>query len=109
MIHFKEKEVERTYFSVIMSWVYTGYKNDSVTQATDNLRSAIEYIENDKSDLYFDEIITSGLCSIASGNYTYTVTRPYLIIRRNYWDDMFKSEYEKNLYKKRTNLIISKV
>lgn len=109
MIHFKNKEVERTYFSVIMTWVYTGYKNDSVSHASDNLRAAIEYIENNKSDLYFDEIISSGVGSIASGNYTDTVIRPYLIIRRNYWDDMFKSEHEKNLYKRRTNLTIPKL
>lgn len=106
MINFKKKPVERTYFSVIMSWVYSGYRNDSVSEASDNLRKAIEYIENNKSDLYFDEIVTSGVGSISSGNYTDTVIRPYLIIRRNYWNDMFKSEYDKNLYKKRINLII---
>lgn len=106
MINFKKKDVERTYFSVIMSWVYTGYKYDSVSDATNNLRKAIEYIENNKSDLYFDEIISSGLGSIASGNYTDTVIRPYLIVRRNYWDDMFKTEHEKNIYKQRINLTI---
>jgi len=89
-----------------MSWVYTGYKYDSVSDATNNLRKAIEYIENNKSDLYFDEIISSGLGSIASGNYTDTIIRPYLIVRRNYWDDMFKTEHEKNIYKQIINLTI---
>ncbi len=106
MINFKKKHVERTYFSVIMSWVYTGYKYDSVSDATNNLRKAIEYIENNKSDLYFDEIISSGLGSIASGNYTDIIIRPYLIVRRNYWDDMFKTEHEKNIYKQIINLTI---
>lgn len=106
MINFKNKPVERTYFSVIMSWVYTGFRYDSVGEATDNLRKAIEYIENNKSDLYFDEIISSGLGSISSGNFCETKIRPYLIIKRNYWNDMFKSEHEKSLYKKRINLII---
>lgn len=106
MIRFKEKNKERTYFSVIMSWVYSGHRYDSVSDATDNLRNAIEYIENNKSDLYFDEIISSGVGSIASGSFTDTIIRPYIIIRRNYWDDML-TENEKFLYKKRKNLIIS--
>lgn len=104
MITFKKKEVKRTYFPVIMQWRYGGFKTSSVFDAINVLNKALDKLINNISDTYFDEIIDKGIVPSVQGTFSQTIFYPYIIIKRNYYEDKY-TKYQ--LIKLKNNKILT--